>query len=88
MSIPELPSIKEIINAEVCLRDFISSKKYKKIFLVSGNLSGGKKTLIHYLLRKKLEADLAEDGQEVLNILEPAHKITIIPGLLELYPEE
>ena len=43
---------------------------------------GGKKTLIHYLMRKKLEADVSDDGQEVLTILEEANKIIIVKGLL------
>ena len=39
-------------------------------------------------MSKGLEADVSDDGQEILNILEEAKRITILENMLELYPDE
>lgn len=71
-------SIKSIINSRGCLRNYLLAGRYTQIYLVTGESGAGKKTLIHYLLKKKLEPDVSEDGQEVLNILEEADKFVIV----------
>ena len=50
----------------------LNSYEYEHAYLITGNPSAGKKTLIHYLMGKGLEPDVSDDGQEVLNILEEA----------------
>lgn len=60
--------LQGVINSLRELRHHLCRHKFENIYLLCGNNAAGKKTFIHFLMGKEVEADTSEEGEDILKI--------------------